>query len=142
MKKEKELKLVKNEGIKESSDGLRGTIGSELEDNESIKFSSDNQQILKFHGIYQQDDRDKRKELMKAKLEKDYSFMIRTKNPGGGNISPNQWLIMDDITNKWANPTLRITTRECFQFHGIGKKNLKKLEGIIFLLFFKIQLQH
>lgn len=127
MKKEKELKLVKNEGIKESSDGLRGTIGSELEDNESIKFSSDNQQILKFHGIYQQDDRDKRKELMKAKLEKDYSFMIRTKNPGGGNISPNQWLIMDDITNKWANPTLRITTRECFQFHGIGKKNLKKL---------------
>ena len=53
--------------------------------------------------------------------------MIRTKNPGGGNITPEQWLIMDEITSKWANPTLRITTRECFQFHGIGKKNLKEL---------------
>ena len=83
--------------------------------------------LLRLHGIYQQDDRDKRKALMKARLEKDYSFMIRTKNPGGGNITPQQWLIMDDITNKWSNPTLRITTRECFQFHGIGKKNLKQL---------------
>ena len=123
----KELKLVKNEGIKESSNGLRGTIHEELMDSESIKFTGDNQQVLKFHGIYQQDDRDKRKALMKAKLEKDYSFMIRTKNPGGGNITPEQWLIMDEITSKWANPTLRITTRECFQFHGIGKKNLKEL---------------
>ena len=123
----KEVKLVKNEAIKEASNGLRGTIREELLDQDTIKFTSDNEQILKFHGIYQQDDRDKRKELMKARLEKDYSFMIRTKNPGGGNISPKQWLIMDEITNKWANPTLRITTRECFQFHGIGKKNLKEL---------------
>jgi len=123
----KEVKLVKNEGIKESSDGLRGTIENELIDESTIKFSSDNEQVLKFHGIYQQDDRDKRKSLQKAGLEKDYSFMIRTKNPGGGNISPEQWVIMDEITNEWANPTLRITTRECFQFHGIGKKNLKKL---------------
>ena len=123
----KEVKLVKNEGIKESSDGLRGTIEEELSSQDSIKFSGDNEQVLKFHGIYQQDDRDKRKALMKARLEKDYSFMIRTKNPGGGNITPQQWLIMDDITNKWSNPTLRITTRECFQFHGIGKKNLKQL---------------
>tara|TARA_B100000579_G_C22849238_1_gene866299 strand:- start:11209 stop:12900 length:1692 start_codon:yes stop_codon:yes gene_type:complete len=123
----KEVKLVKNEAIKEASNGLRGTIQEELLDQDTIKFTSDNEQILKFHGIYQQDDRDRRKELMKARLEKDYSFMIRTKNPGGGNISPKQWLIMDEITNKWANPTLRITTRECFQFHGIGKKNLKEL---------------
>ena len=123
----KEVKLVKNEGIKEASNGLRGTIKDELSDDNSIKFTAENEQILKFHGIYQQDDRDKRKQLMKARLEKDYSFMIRTKNPGGGNISPEQWLIMDEITNKWANPTLRITTRECFQFHGIGKKNLKEL---------------
>ena len=123
----KEAKIVKNEGIKESSDGLRGTIEEELSNQDSIKFSGDNEQVLKFHGIYQQDDRDKRKALMKARLEKDYSFMIRTKNPGGGNITPQQWLIMDDITNKWSNPTLRITTRECFQFHGIGKKNLKIL---------------
>tara|TARA_Y100000768_G_C23974243_1_gene682188 strand:+ start:798 stop:2489 length:1692 start_codon:yes stop_codon:yes gene_type:complete len=123
----KEVKLVKNEAIKEASNGLRGTIREELLDQDTIKFTSDNEQILKFHGIYQQDDRDRRKELMKARLEKDYSFMIRTKNPGGGNISPKQWLIMDEITNKWANPTLRITTRECFQFHGIGKKNLKEL---------------
>ena len=126
----KEVKLVKNEGIKEASNGLRGTIKDELSDDNSIKFTAENEQILKFHGIYQQDDRDKRKQLMKARLEKDYSFMIRTKNPGGGNISPEQWLIMDEITNKWANPTLRITTRECFQFHGIGKKNLKEFGSI------------
>ena len=125
MKKEK--KIVKNEGIKEFSDGLRGTIQEELSSQDSIKFSSDNEQVLKFHGIYQQDDRDKRKALMKARLEKDYSFMIRTKNPGGGNITAEQWLVMDDITNTWSNPTFRITTRECFQFHGIGKKNLKEL---------------
>ena len=48
--------------------------------------------------------------------------MIRTKNPGGGNISPDQWEILDEISTNWANGTLRITTRECFQFHGIGKK--------------------
>ena len=75
----KEAKIVKNEGIKESSDGLRGTIEEELSNQDSIKFSGDNEQVLKFHGIYQQDDRDKRKALMKARLEKDYSFMIRTK---------------------------------------------------------------
>ena len=53
--------------------------------------------------------------------------MIRTKNPGGGNISPDQWNILDGLSSKWANGTLRITTRECFQFHGIGKKNLWNL---------------
>ena len=82
-----EVKKVKNESIKESSNGLRGTIAEELNDESLIKFSEDNLQVLKFHGIYQQDDRDKRKALIKEKKERDYSFMIRTKNPGGGNIS-------------------------------------------------------
>ena len=74
-----EVKKVKNESIKESSNGLRGTIAEELNDESLIKFSEDNLQVLKFHGIYQQDDRDKRKALIKEKKERDYSFMIRTK---------------------------------------------------------------
>ena len=119
-----EIKKVKNEYIKEQSNGLRGTIKQELHDSELNKFTKDNEQVLKFHGIYQQDDRDKRKELIKQKKDRLYSFMIRTKNPGGGNISPDQWEILDEISTNWANGTLRITTRECFQFHGIGKKNL------------------
>mgnify|MGYP001195076240 FL=1 len=119
-----EIKKVKNEYIKEQSNGLRGTIKQELHDLELNKFTKDNEQVLKFHGIYQQDDRDKRKELIKQKKDRLYSFMIRTKNPGGGNISPDQWEILDEISTNWANGTLRITTRECFQFHGIGKKNL------------------
>ena len=123
----KEVKKVKNEGIKETSDGLRGTVTSELENIEVKKFSPDNEQVLKFHGIYQQEDRDKKKDIIRNRQEREYSFMIRTKNPGGGNITPHQWEEMDKMTEKWANPTLRITTRECFQFHGIGKQNLKNL---------------
>ncbi len=119
-----EIKKVKNEYIKESSDGLRGTIHDELQDEAVTKFNQDNIQVLKFHGVYQQDDRDKRQELKKQGLERDYSFMIRTKNPGGGNITPNQWATLDKISNEWSNKTLRITTRECFQFHGVGKSNL------------------
>ena len=122
-----EVKKVKNESIKESSNGLRGTIAEELNDESLIKFSEDNLSVLKFHGFYQQDDRDERQALIKEKKERDYSFMIRTKNPGGGNISPDQWNILDGLSSKWANGTLRITTRECFQFHGIGKKNLWNL---------------
>ena len=123
----KEVKKVKNEGIKETSDGLRGTVTNELENIEVKKFSPDNEQVLKFHGIYQQEDRDKKKDIIRNRQEREYSFMIRTKNPGGGNITPHQWKEMDKMTEKWANPTLRITTRECFQFHGIGKQNLKSL---------------
>ena len=123
----KEVKKVKNEGIKETSDGLRGTVTNELENIEVKKFSPDNEQVLKFHGIYQQEDRDKKKDIIRNRQEREYSFMIRTKNPGGGNITPHQWEEMDKMTEKWANPTLRITTRECFQFHGIGKQNLKNL---------------
>ena len=123
----KEVKKVKNEGIKETSDGLRGTVTNELENIEVKKFSPDNEQVLKFHGIYQQEDRDKKKDIIRNRQEREYSFMIRTKNPGGGNITPHQWEEMDKMTEKWANPTLRITTRECFQFHGIGKQNLKSL---------------
>ena len=119
----KEVKKVKNEGIKETSDGLRGTVTNELENIEVKKFSPDNEQVLKFHGIYQQEDRDKKKDIIRNRQEREYSFMIRTKNPGGGNITPHQWEEMDKMTEKWANPTLRITTRECFQFHGIGKLN-------------------
>lgn len=119
-----EVKKVKNEYIKESSDGLRGTIHQEIQDKSSTKFTADNVQLLKFHGIYQQDDRDKRQELKKEGLDREYIFMIRTKNPGGGNITPDQWNALNQISNQWSDGSLRITTRECFQLHGIGKTNL------------------
>ena len=124
MSEKKEIKKVRNEFIKEDSDGLRGSIHDEIQDESVDKFNKDNIQVLKFHGIYQQEDRDRRKELKEQGLDREYSFMIRTKNPGGGNISPQQWSILNKISEEWANNTLRITTRECFQFHGVGKSNL------------------
>ena len=124
MSESKEVKKVRNEFIKEESDGLRGSIHEEIQDKTTDKFNKDNIQVLKFHGIYQQEDRDRRKEVKEQGLDREYSFMIRTKNPGGGNITPKQWEILNRISDEWANKTLRITTRECFQFHGVGKTNL------------------
>lgn len=81
---------------------------------------------MKFHGSYQQDDRDLRDERRKQKLEPAYSFMIRVRLPGG-TATPEQWIAMDDISNNYANQTLKLTTRQTFQFHGILKRNLKHL---------------
>ena len=78
---------------------------------------------MKFHGSYQQDDRDLRDERQQ-KLEPAYSFMIRVRLPGG-TATPEQWIAMDDISNNYANQTLKLTTRQTFQFHGILKRNLK-----------------
>ncbi|HEX9667820.1 MAG TPA: NADPH-dependent assimilatory sulfite reductase hemoprotein subunit, partial [Thermodesulfobacteriota bacterium] len=92
---------------------------------ETDHFSHEDYQILKFHGIYQQDDRDLRQELKKEGKDKKYIFMIRTKNPGG-ELSPEQWEVLNEISDQCADGTLRITTRQDIQFHGVGKKNLKK----------------
>ena len=87
---------------------MRGTIKQELHDSELNKFTKDNEQVLKFHGIYQQDDRDKRKELIKQKKDRLYSFMIRTKNPGGGNISPDQWGHLMKLVPTWLMEHLEL----------------------------------
>lgn len=119
-----EKKKSNVEIIKENSKYLRGTIREELE-RDSDHFSHDDYQLLKFHGIYQQDDRDSRQQRKKEGKDKLYSFMIRTKNPGGGELSPEQWEVLDKVSDLYADGTIRITTREDVQFHGMGKENLR-----------------
>ncbi|MEC4893024.1 MAG: sulfite reductase, ferredoxin dependent [Oscillatoria sp. PMC 1051.18] len=112
-------KLSKLEGIKERSNFLREPLASELLE-DTTHFSGDAVQILKFHGSYQQDNRDNR---VKGQ-EKDYQFMLRTRNPGGF-IPPQLYLTLDRLSAEYGNQTLRVTTRQGFQVHGILKKNLK-----------------
>ncbi len=119
-----EEKKSKVEAIKEKSDYLRGNISETLKGDDS-HFTEEDYQLLKFHGIYQQDDRDVRQQLKKEGKERKYMFMVRTKNPGGGELSPQQWEALCEAGEKYANGTLRITTRQTIQFHGIGKDNLK-----------------
>lgn len=114
-----------NEGIKDAGNYLRGTILEGLANAATGSISKDDQQLTKFHGIYQQDDRDIRKERRQKKLEPAYSFMIRVRVPGGVS-TPVQWLEMDRIALEHANGALKLTTRQAFQFHGVIKSNLKK----------------
>jgi sulfite reductase (NADPH) hemoprotein beta-component len=118
-------KLHKNEGIKVSSDLLRGTLAEALADPLTGDIGADDAQLTKFHGIYLQDDRDERSERRKKKLDKAYSFMIRIRVPGGV-ATPEQWLRMDELADRYANGTLKLTTRQAFQLHGVLKANLKK----------------
>ncbi len=119
-----EQKKSKVEVIKEDSNYLHGTISKTLTGDDT-HFSEADYQILKFHGIYQQDDRDLRQQLKKEKKERKYIFMVRTKNPGGGELSPRQWEALCETSDRYTDGTLRITTRQTIQFHGIGKENLK-----------------
>jgi sulfite reductase (ferredoxin) len=116
--------LSSNEAIKEKSNHLRGLIKEELVEDTPV-FSEDSEQLLKFHGIYQQDDRDKRKEARARGLDKHHQLMIRTRIPGGI-VPADAYLAHDDIAEKWANGTLRVTTRQDFQLHGVLKGDLKK----------------
>jgi len=119
-----EKKLSKNESIKENSRFLRGTILEGLADASTGAISADDAQLTKFHGTYLQDDRDLRKERAKAKQEKAFSFMIRVRVPGGV-CTPKQWLDIDELVDKYANGTLKLTTRQAFQYHGVLKGNLR-----------------
>ena len=112
------------ERIKRESGNLRGTLADSLVDPITGAIREDDTVLIKFHGSYQQDDRDVRDERRRQKLEPAYSFMIRTRLPGGV-CTPTQWLQLDDIARKYANGTLRITTRQAFQFHGVIKTELK-----------------
>ncbi len=114
----------RNESIKANSNHLRGLIKEELVE-DTPAFGDDSEQLLKFHGIYQQDDRDRRKEARARGLDKHHQLMIRTRIPGGI-VSPEAYLAHDDISRQWANGTLRVTTRQDFQLHGVLKGDLKK----------------
>ncbi|HSH09709.1 MAG TPA: NADPH-dependent assimilatory sulfite reductase hemoprotein subunit, partial [Oceanipulchritudo sp.] len=125
-----ETALHKNEGLKAGSAYLRGTLAAALADSLHGDVSADDAQLTKFHGIYLQDDRDERSERRKKKLDKAYSFMIRVRVPGGV-TTPAQWLRMDDLSERYGNGTMKLTTRQAYQLHGVLKANLKKtIQGI------------
>ncbi len=115
-----------NEGIKVASNLLRGTIAKDLADTSTGAISEQNGQLTKFHGMYLQDDRDLRNALKKAGQEKAFAFMLRVRLPGG-RATPAQWIALDTLAGEIASPSLRLTTRQTFQFHGILKGNVKAL---------------
>ncbi len=123
---ESEKALSKNEGIKAASNFLRGTILRDLADTSTGGISDDASQLTKFHGVYQQDDRDLRNQRRKEGKEKAFIFMARVRVPGGV-CSPAQWLELDKLADSHANGTLKLTTRQAFQFHGVVKANLRPL---------------
>src|ERR1044071_7127427 len=102
------VKLTRNEALKEADPSLAGTIAPTLADSTAGCFSTDDYEFLKFHGVYQQDDRDKRK------VAKQYIFMVRTKFPGG-RLSAPQYLACDRLASQYGYNALRITTRQDFQ---------------------------
>ncbi len=112
------------EDIKQTSGRLRGTLLESLANPITAALAEDDQTLIKYHGSYQQDDRDIRDERRQQKLEPAHAFMIRTRTPGGV-VSPRQWLKLDHIATTFAERGLRITTRQAFQFHGVIKAELK-----------------
>ncbi|MGH8164713.1 MAG: sulfite reductase, partial [Rhodanobacteraceae bacterium] len=112
------------ERIKLASDHLRGSLRHSLADPVTGALREEDTQLIKFHGSYQQDDRDLREERRRSKLEPAYAFMIRTRLPGGV-VTPAQWLQLDRIASAYAERGLRITTRQTLQLHGIIKRELK-----------------
>ncbi len=123
----KDQKLAVNEYLKTDSDYLRGTIKQGLGTAVTGSFSDGDQQLIKFHGFYQQDDRDLRNERKEQKLEPLYSFMLRARVPGGV-CTTRQWLGVDKIASELTSSnSIRLTTRQTFQYHGIPKRNLKTI---------------
>jgi sulfite reductase (NADPH) hemoprotein beta-component len=113
------------EVIKKASRGLRGTLVESLDDPLTGAIRESDTQLIKFHGSYMQDDRDLRAEREHQKLEPAYSFMIRTRLPGGV-CTPRQWLALSHLAREYGTGSLRLTTRQAFQLHGVIKKDLKK----------------
>ncbi|AZL83852.1 assimilatory sulfite reductase (NADPH) hemoprotein subunit [Aliivibrio salmonicida] len=117
--------LADNERLKRESKNLRGTIVEDLQDRITGGFTNDNFQLIRFHGMYQQDDRDIRAERAKQKLEPLHNVMLRARMPGGI-ITPKQWLAIDKFAEENTSyGSLRLTTRQTFQFHGVLKPNIK-----------------
>ncbi|CAN5323821.1 NADPH-dependent assimilatory sulfite reductase hemoprotein subunit [soil metagenome] len=119
-------KKSKSERLKLESRGFRGNVLKEMTDTATPNVSEDSYNLMKHFGMYQQDDRDVRIERKRAGLEKDWSFMIRVKVPGGA-LTPEQYLVLDDCATNWTNGSIRITTRQTIQFHGVGKLKLQSL---------------
>ncbi|WP_431027590.1 assimilatory sulfite reductase (NADPH) hemoprotein subunit [Lysinibacillus sp. LZ02] len=118
------------ERIKEESNYLRGTLEKTMEYPISSGIPDDDNRLMKFHGSYLQDDRDVRNERAKSKLEPAYQFMVRVRTPGGV-ATAAQWLVMDQLSDEVGNSTLKLTTRQAFQLHGILKWNVKTfMQGI------------
>jgi len=116
--------LHPNEALKERSNYLRGTILEGLADVSTGSISADDQQLVKFHGTYLQDDRDVRSQRRKHKLDKAYGFMVRIGLPGGI-CTPEQWLTVNELIEYTPYQNLKLTTRQAFQLHGVLKSNLK-----------------
>ena len=116
--------LSRNEYIKEASDYLRGTLAEGLTDEITGGIVEDDQQLVKFHGMYLQDDRDLRGERTRKKLEKAFAFMLRVRISGGV-LTPAQWRALDLVARVYGNGTMRATTRQTIQLHGVIKSNLK-----------------
>ena len=122
--------LHKNEHLKATSNFLRGNILRDLADHSTGGITEESAQLTKFHGIYAQDDRDLRNERRREGKEKAFSFMARVRVPGGV-CSPGQWLALDSLADSHANRTLKLTTRQAFQFHGVLKGDLwRTINGI------------
>src|SRR5262249_35808231 len=116
--------LSRNERIKEASEYLRGTLAEGLRDEITGAIVEDDAQLVKFHGMYLQDDRDLRGERAAKKMEKAVAFLLRVRISGGV-LTPAQWLRLDEIARHYGNHTMRITTRQTIQLHGVIKSNLK-----------------
>lgn len=112
------------EKIKENSKGLRGTLKESLRDELTGAIREDDQALIKFHGMYQQDDRDRREERAAKKLERLYSFMVRLRLPGGF-LSAEQWRAVYDVAGKNSTGAIKITSRQTLQLHGIIKSKIK-----------------
>jgi len=117
-------KLGPDERLKYNSDYLRGTIDQDLLDRITGGVVFENNKLMKFHGIYQQDDRDIRDERRRQKLEPAYTFMVRVRLPGGI-CTPEQWLKIDEIARAHGGNSIRLTTRQTFQFHWVVKEEIK-----------------
>ena len=117
-------KLGADETLKANSDYLRGNIAVDLLDRISGSVTFDSNKLMKFHGIYQQDDRDIRDERRRQKLEPAYTFMVRVRLPGGV-CTPEQWLKIDELAQKHGGSTIRLTTRQTFQFHWVVKEDIR-----------------
>src|SRR3954465_7198598 len=112
------------EKIKVNSDGLRGSIQESLKDEITGAIREDDKALIKFHGMYQQDDRDRRDERAAKKLDRLYSFMIRLRLPGGF-VTPEQWIATHDIAGDNSTGVIKITTRQTLQLHGIIKSHIR-----------------
>ena len=122
---QKKAKESKVEIAKNKSNFLRGTVDEVLKDGAADHFEHDDLQLLKFHGTYQQDDRDLRKPRRAEGLGKAYSFMLRVMLPAG-KLTAAQYLDLDRVADQFANGSIRLTTRQAVQFHGVIKSELRE----------------